>query len=204
MYIRSDPFALRPPSRRIHVSRGTLKEQENITKSRGGTCRDYREQDRADSRWKGRTRYKPRVRVYPAGWQLNAGPEPSLLGQLGQRRESTRGRTTSRFVHSLATATKARARSIESNAPYNKICGMRRERAVPPLFPTTVLVFLGLLGITSVSVESTLAESKVRPASSRSLILDRQDNELYREEDDAIVVEGKHLVFSHLLLLFIR
>ncbi|XP_035730813.1 proclotting enzyme-like [Vespa mandarinia] len=59
---------------------------------------------------------------------------------------------------------------------------MRRERALPPLF-ATVLVFLG---ITSVSAESM---SNVQPAS-RSLIFDRQDNELYREEDDAIVVEA--------------
>ncbi|KAF7397652.1 hypothetical protein HZH68_008874 [Vespula germanica] len=102
----------------------------------------------------GRTRYKPRVRVYRAGWQLNAGPEPSLLGELGQRRESTRGRAV-------------------------------RERAVPPLF-ATVLVSLAFLGITSVSAETT---SNVRPAS-RSLVFDRQDNELYREEDDAIVVEA--------------
>ncbi|KAL2729018.1 serine proteinase stubble-like [Vespula squamosa] len=62
---------------------------------------------------------------------------------------------------------------------------MQRERTVPPLF-ATVLVFLAFLGITSVSAEST---SNVQPAS-RSLVFDRQDNELYREEDDAIVVEA--------------
>lgn len=145
----------------------------------------------------GRTRYKPRVRVYRAGWQLNAGPEPSLLGELSQRRESTRGRAVVSFVPLRQLRKRAYDRS--NRTLHNKICGMQRERAVPPLF-ATVLVSLAFLGITSVSAETT---SNVRPAS-RSLVFDRQDNELYREEDDAIVVEGKHLTFCHSLFLFIR
>nr|XP_050854739.1 serine proteinase stubble-like [Vespula vulgaris] len=131
----------------------------------------------------GRTRYKPRVRVYRAGWQLNAGPEPSLLGELSQRRESTRGRAVVSFVPLRQLRKRAYDRS--NRTLHNKICGMQRERAVPPLF-ATVLVSLAFLGITSVSAETT---SNVRPAS-RSLVFDRQDNELYREEDDAIVVEA--------------
>ncbi|XP_043672667.1 serine proteinase stubble-like [Vespula pensylvanica] len=131
----------------------------------------------------GRTRYKPRVRVYRAGWQLNAGPEPSLLGELSQRREPTRGRAVVSFVPLRQLRKRAYDRS--NRTLHNKICGMQRERAVPPLF-ATVLVSLAFLGITSVSAETT---SNVRPAS-RSLVFDRQDNELYREEDDAIVVEA--------------
>ncbi|KAI4489963.1 hypothetical protein M0804_004145 [Polistes exclamans] len=62
---------------------------------------------------------------------------------------------------------------------------MRHKREVTQLL-TTLLVFLGFLGITRVSTETTSDVQSV-PKSSLS---DRQHNELHREEDDAIVVEA--------------
>ncbi|XP_015180998.1 PREDICTED: proclotting enzyme-like [Polistes dominula] len=61
---------------------------------------------------------------------------------------------------------------------------MRRKRGISKLL-TTLLVFLGFLGITRVSSEIT-SDVQLIPESS---ISDRWYNEFHREEDDAIVVE---------------